>query len=151
MGPATLFAISKGISAVGSIFGGVARQEESKLTEFNIDTEKTFNEARAIETVNARRREYDLATESNIATFYKGGDATASRSVEAFLKASKGTFAEDASSVANQTFRENLKLELARLTERRRGQNALISSFFDAASTAAEGYVGYKRVKAEGL
>ena len=149
MDPSTLFAISQGIGAVSSIFGGIARQEESKLNAFNINTEKTFNEARAIEISNARRSEYDLATESNIATFYKGGDASASRSVEAFLKASKETFADDASSIANQTFRENLKLEQARLTERRRGRNALISSFFDAASTAAEGYVGYKRVKAE--
>lgn len=149
MEPATLFAISKGISAVGSIFGGVAAEQESKLTAFNIDTQKTFNEARAIEIANARRREYDLATESNIATFYKGGDATASRSVEAFLKASKETFAEDVSSVANQTFRENLKLEQASLAERRRGRNALISSFFDATSTAVEGYAGYNRVKAE--
>jgi hypothetical protein len=147
MSPSTIYAVGMGVSALGSILAGIGRQEEGELAAFNMDTEKTLNNAQALEVINARRREYDLATESNIATFYKGGDATASRSVQAFLEASKETFAKDASSVANQTFRENLKLEQAKLAEKRRGSNALIASFFDAASTAAEGYVGYQRVK----
>ena len=151
MSPSMIYGAGQAISALGSILGGIGRQQEAQLNAFNMDTEKVLNDAQAIEVVNARRREYDLATESNIATFYKGGDASASRSVEAFLKASKEIFADDASSVANQTFRENLKLEMAKQTEKRRGRNALIASFFDAASTAAEGYVGYKRVKAEKL
>ena len=151
MSPSMIYGAGQAIGALGSLFGGIGRQQEARLNAFNMDTEKVLNDAQAIEVINARRREYDLATESNIATFYKGGDATASRSVEAFLRASKETFADDASSVANQTFRENLKLEQAKLAEKRRGRNALIASFFDAASTAAEGYVGYRRVKAEKL
>lgn len=147
MSPSTIYAVGMGVSALSNIFAGIGRQQEGELAAFNMDTEKTLNNAQALEVINARRREYDLATESNIATFYKGGDATASRSVQAFLEASKETFAKDASSVANQTFRENLKLEQAKLAEKRRGRNALIASFFDAASTAAEGYVGYQRVK----
>ena len=149
MNPATIFMIGQGISAVGTILGGIGAKKESELNAFNLGTEKVLNSARADEMALARKQEYELATATNIATQSKGTDLS-SRSVEAFLKAQKEMFGKDIKSIQNNTFRENLKITAQQAGERRRGKTALISSLFSAGTTAAETYVGYQRIKKEG-
>jgi len=126
------------LSAAGSIMAGIGAQQEARLNAFNMETEKVLNKARAEEMAQARREEYDLATASNIANFSKGTEL-ASRSVEAFLMRQKETMAKDQTAIANNTFRQNLKIEQQKLAERRRGRNALMSSLFQAAGTIGEG------------
>lgn len=117
---------------------GIGAKKEAELNAFNMKTEKVLNKARAEEMAQARREEYDLATASNIANFSKGTEL-ASRSVEAFLMRQKETMAKDQKAIANNTFRQNLKIEQQKLAERRRGRNALMSSLFQAAGTIGEG------------
>ena len=146
MNPATIYAIGQGIGAVGTILGGIGAQQEARLNVFNMETEKILSKARAEEIAQARREEYDLATKSNIAVQTKFNDIT-SRSVQAFLEKQRETMGKDQRAIANNTFRENLKITYQQAAERRRGRTALASSLLNAATTAAEGYVGYQRVK----
>ena len=148
MNPAMIFAIGQGVSAAGTIMAGIGAKQQSRLDAFNIETEKTLNKTQALQLSRARRQEFDLATASNIATFAAAArDIFADKSVRAFLKRQKETFSEDVNVLANNTYRQNLKMELEKLATLKRGQNALISSIFNAGATAAEGYVGYQRIK----
>lgn len=117
---------------------GIGAQQEARLNVFNMETEKVLNKARAEEIALARREEYDLATASNIANFSKGTDLS-SRSVQAFLMRQEKTMGQDQNAIANDNFRQSLKIEQQKLAERRRGRNALMSSLFQAAGTIGEG------------
>lgn len=151
MSAATIFAIGQGLSAAGTLMAGIGAKQQSRLDAFNIETEKTLNKTQALQLSRARRQEFDLATASNIATFAAAGrDISADKSVRAFLERQKETFSEDVNVLANNTYRQNLKMEQEKLATLKRGQNALISSIFNAGATAAEGYVGYQRIKLRG-
>jgi hypothetical protein len=144
MDPVTMIAV--GVQAVGTVLGGIGAKKEAELNAFNMETEKVLNKARAMEIAQARREEYDMATASNIAVQTKFNDIT-SRSVQAFLEKQRETMGKDQKAIASNTFRDNLKITQQAAAERRRGREALASSLLNAATTAAEGYAGSKRVK----
>jgi len=141
----TLFLVSQGISAAGTIMGGIGAQQEARLNAFNTETEKVQNKTQAEQAALARRQEYDLATQSNIAAFSAMG-RDEDRSVEAFLKRQKEIFGQDVGRVDRQTYMEGLAFNMKAMNERRRGRNALMSSIFDAASIGASTITGYKSI-----
>ena len=146
MDPVTMFLIGTGIQAAGTVMGGIGAKKTADLNAFNMETEKVLNKTRAMEIAQARRDEYDMATASNIAVQTKFNDIT-SRSVQAFLEKQRETMGKDQRAIANNTFREGLKITQQAAAERRRGREALASSLLNAATTVTEGYVGSKRVK----
>ena len=141
----TLFLISQGVAAAGTIMGGIGAKQEADLNAFNVGTEKIQNKTEAEQAALARRQEYDLATQTNIATFSKATELS-SRSVEAFLKRQEKTIGKDLGRIDRQAYMEGLAFDMKAMTERRRGRNALMSSIFDAASIGSSTITGYKSI-----
>jgi hypothetical protein len=140
--------VSSAISSVGSIIGGIGAKNEAKLNAFNIETDKKLNQAQAAQMANARKEEYDLATSSNIAAFSAAGrDIGSDRSVKAFLDKQKEIMGKDVGRIQTQTRIEDLKSTQQAAAVRREGQQALIGSLFDAASTSAKGYSYHLQAK----
>ena len=136
------------VSAAGTIYGGVAGEKSSELNAYQMETDKKFNQAQAMQAAQARREEYDLATASNIASFAAAGrDIAQDRSVEAFLKRQEEILGKDLSRIQNQTNWEDVKSDMAAMAERRRGRNALTASLFQAAGTVGQGIYNYQIVK----
>lgn len=136
------------VSAAGSIYGGIAAKKSSELNAYQMETDKKFNQAQAMQAAQARREEYDLATASNIASFAAAGrDIAQDRSVEAFLKRQEEILGKDVGRIQNQTNWEDVKSDMAAMAERRRGRNALTASLFQAAGTVGQGIYNYQIVK----
>jgi len=150
MDPATLFLISTAVSAGGTILGGIGAKQEAELTAFNIETQKRENKVLAMQQARARREEYDLATASNVAAFAAAGrDVGTDRSVQAFLEKQKEIIAQDLGRIDQQAQFEGSRINLAAMTERRRGRNALYASLFSAVGTAGEGLYRAKQVRTD--
>lgn len=148
MDPMTMMMVSSAISSVGSIVGGISAKNEAKLTAFNIETDKKFNQAQAAQMASARKEEYDMATSSNIAAFSAAGrDIGSDRSVKAFLQKQQEIMGQDIGRIQTQTRIEDIKATQQAAAVRREGQQALIGSLFDAASQGAKGYSYYTRAK----
>lgn len=150
MDPITLLAIGTGISAGGTILGGIGAKQEAELTAFNIETEKRQNQVAAMQQARARRDEYDLATSSNIAAFSAAGrDITTDRSVQAFLEKQKEVAAQDIGRIATQTNVEDLRSDMMAMAARRQGRNALYASLFNAAGTVGEGLYRAEQIRTD--
>lgn len=149
MDPITLLMLGgTAISAAGQIYGGMAAKSASELNAYQMETDKKFNQAQAMQAAQARREEYDLATASNIASFAAAGrDIAQDRSVEAFLKRQEEILGKDLGRIQNQTNWEDVKSDMAAMAERRRGRNALTASLFQAAGTVGQGIYNYQTVK----
>lgn len=143
----SLMLISAGISAIGSIMGGIGAKQTAELNAFNMKTESIMNEGIAIQRANARKEEYDLLTSANIAALGVTRDIGADRSVKAILEADKERLGRDISTIETQRRLGVLQAQQAAAGERRRGQQALISSLFDAAGTMAEAAYKYGQVR----
>lgn len=142
---ATALLISAGISAIGTIQAGRAAKQASELNAYQIKTDKVLNDLQVMQQIQARREEHELATSSNVASFFASGrDVGSDRSVNAFLKRQKETIGTDVTRSQMQNYFEGQKSAMAAMAERRRGRNALMASYFDAASTMASGYGDYK-------
>ena len=130
-----LFIATTLISAGGTILGGISAKQEAELTAFNIETQKRENKVLAMQQARARREEYDLATASNVAAFAAAGrDVGTDRSVQAFLERQKEIIAQDLGRIDQQAQFEGSRMDLAAMTERRRGRNVLYASLFPARS-----------------
>jgi len=150
MDPITMALLgSSALSVVGQISAGSAQRAASKLNAFQIKTDKTLNKAQASQQARARREEYDLATSANIAAFAAAGrDVGSDRSVQAFLERQEELVGQDIGRIARQVSVQGMRSEMAAMAEKRRGQNAYVSSLFSAAGTAAQGIYQYQTVKA---
>ncbi len=139
---------SSALNVFGQISAGKAQQESSKLNAFQIKTDKALNKTQAMQMSRARKEEYDLATSANIAAFAAAGrDVGSDRSVQAFLERQESLVGEDIGRIARQQNIQGMKAEMAAMAEKRRGQNAYVSSLFSAAGTVAQGIYQYKTVK----
>lgn len=145
----TMAMIASGaLSVFGQISAGVAQREASKLNAFQIKTDQALNKTQAMQMSRARKEEYDLATSANIAAFAAAGrDVGSDRSVQAFLERQESLVGEDIGRIARQQNMQGMKAEMAAMAEKRRGQNAYVSSLFSAAGTAAQGIYQYQTVK----
>ena len=143
MSAQTIMAVSAAIGAAGTILGGIGAQQESRLRQFNIGTERVMNDELALQLSRARREEYDSATASNIASFSAMNKEGAS--VRAFFQ--KEVLTEDVAAIAKNNYRQNLKLKQEALAARRRGRNALLASLFQAGGQVGEDYYRIKSVR----
>ena len=148
MEPMTALAVGGSIvSVIGTVLGGVGAMQQSQLESFNIETEDIQNKTLAKQQAQARRNEYEFATSQNLAMFNAAGrDLGADRSVEAFLEAQKTTMADDLKVIQNQSQMQTLKSRQLAAASRKQGQNALVSSLFQATGQASQGYYNYKTI-----
>lgn len=136
------------VSAAGTVAGGIGASRSAKLNAYQMETDKKFNQAQAMQVAQARREEYDLATATNLASFAAAGrDIGQDRSVEAFLQRQQEIIGKDLGRIQNQTNWDDVKSDMAAMAERRRGRNALTSSLFQAAGTVGQGIYNYQTVK----
>ena len=147
MSAQTIMAVSAAIGAAGTILGGIGAQQESRLRQFNIGTERVMNDELALQLSRARREEYDSATASNIASFSAMNKEGAS--VRAFFEKQKEVLTEDVAAIAKNNYRQNLKLKQEALAARRRGRNALLASLFQAGGQVGEDYYRIKSVRTQ--
>lgn len=148
MGFPMLMLAAAGVQAAGQVAGGIGAKRSADLNAFQIKTDKILNDAQTMQAIEARKEEHDLATSSNIAAFAAAGrDISQDRSVQAFLRRQEDIVGKDIGRLDLQRFLEGQKSSMQAMAERRRGRNALISSFFDAGSTALSAYSDYKDVK----
>lgn len=150
MDPMTLYLLaSTAISAGSQIMGGMAAKAEADAAAFDTEIERTQNEVSAMQQAAARRDEYDMATQANIAMFSAAGrDIGSDRSIEAFLSKQKEVAAQDIGRIADQTAAQSSAYKRRSSSQRTAGENARTSSLISAAGTAASGLYKYERVKA---
>jgi hypothetical protein len=143
------------LSLAGSLFGAMGQisaakrqREAADLNAFQIKTDKVLNEVQALQMSRARREEYELATSANVAAFAAAGrDVGTDRSVEAFLERQKEVIAQDLSRINQQAQFEGMKANMAAMTERRRGRNALSAAMFSAVGTVSTGIYRYQTTR----
>jgi len=130
---------------IAAVFGGLAQmqagqvaKQESELNVFNMETDKLWKDAMAIEQFNLRWDEYEFNKSAHIAAFSKTLD-TNSMSVAAFMDANKEKLGKDVSILSQQRSAERAREGFAIGTERRRGQNAAMSGMMRGMSTIAQG------------
>lgn len=140
--------IAYAVSAVGSIFGGIGARQQAKLDAYNIQSDRKFNQASAMQQAQARREEYDIATSSNIAAFAaQGRDIGSDQSVKAFLERQQEIVGQDLGRIQNQSRMEDLNSMQQAAATRRQGQQAFIGSLFNAAESAYKARSAYQDVK----
>lgn len=133
-------------SAFGSILGGIAAEDESKMAAFDTETQRTEGEALALQQAAVRREEYDRATEANVAMFYASGrDVGSDRSVEAFLTKQKEIVGKDLGRISEQSAAESRARNIEAMSLRRRGANARRASLFQAIGTIGQGIEDAKK------
>jgi len=139
---------SAGIAAAGQAAAGRAREDEAKLTAFNIGTEKEMNKIQAFQAAEARREEYDLATSTNIAAFAAmDRDIGSDRSVQAFLERQKEILGQDIGRIQKQTQFQNLSADMQANIERLRGANERRAANIRAAGTLIRGVSAYAQTR----
>jgi len=128
------------ISGFGTIMAGAARNDQAQMDAFNTETERAEGEVLAMQQAAARRYEYDIATQTNVAMFSASGrDIGSDRSVEAFFEKQKEIAAQDLSRIA-----ENRQAEASARTReaaayRVAGKNARRASLLKAGGDFAQG------------
>jgi len=143
-----LLLASTAISAGGQIMGGMAAKAEADAAAFDTEIERTQNEVSAMQQAAARRDEYDMATQANIAMFSAAGrDIGSDRSIEAFLSKQKEVAAQDIGRIADQTAAQSSAYERRSSSQRTAGRNARTASLISAAGTVTTGLYKYNQVK----
>ena len=141
-------AASTAVTAYGQVKAGQAAKKEADTAAFDTEIERTQNEASAKQQANARRDEYDMATQANIAMFSAAGrDIGSDRSIEAFLEKQKEVAAEDLSRMSNQATAQSSAYGRRASSQRTAGKNARTSSLINAAGTVATGLYQYNKLK----
>tara|TARA_R110000868_G_scaffold125549_2_gene331731 strand:+ start:3034 stop:3516 length:483 start_codon:yes stop_codon:yes gene_type:complete len=148
-----------GVSVVGQIMAGIGAQREAELNVFNMETSKKLDQVEAMQVAAARKEEFDFATSANIAALAATGrdigDSYAipgkgKESVDAFLSKQKDVAFDDLTKIQKQSYLNDLRAEMEKGAERRRGKNARTSSLFRAMGTLGEGLSSAKDVKGGG-
>lgn len=145
MEPMTMMAIAGGISAFGSIIGGISAERTSRLNAFNTKTESIIARAQAIEQTNLRNEELQEALSVSNALFM-GAYGRDDRSMEAFQKREKRVSAEDVSSIEMMSYLNQLKAKGEAAGIKRKGRESLFAGIIEGASTGLQTYASYTDV-----
>lgn len=144
MNPFTLMMLaSAGVSAAGSIFGGISAQQTGELNAFSMKTESILAKAQGVQQANMRNTAFKEAMSAADAAFYAAG-RDIDPSIEAFKAKEQKVFGEDISDLALMTRLNELKLRQQGAAERRMGREALIGSLLKATSTGLTAYSDYR-------
>ena len=145
---AALMLASSGVSAAGSLMGGMAQKNAAELNAFNIKTEKELGKAQALQQHNDRLEVYRSNLSSNIASFAaQGRDVAADRSVGAFLDRQQEIATDDTARSDFMAMMEGYKLDSQAAAVRAEGRAALTSGVMGAFTTLAGGLNQYMQVK----
>ena len=134
---------SAGVSAAGSIYGGISAKRTGVLNAFSTKTESILAKAQGVQQANMRNTAFKEAMSAADAIFYAAG-RDIDPSVEAFKRKEQKVFGEDISDLNLMTRLSELKLRQQGATERRVGKEAFIGSLIKATSTGLTAYSDYK-------
>lgn len=134
---------SAGVSAAGSIYGGIAAKRTGELNAFSTKTESILAKAQGIQQANMRNTAFKEAMSAADAAFYAAG-RDIDPSVEAFKRKEQKVFGEDISDLNLMTRLNELKLRQQGATERRVGKEAFIGSLLKATATGLSAYSDYR-------
>ena len=145
---AALMLGSQGVSALGSIMGGMAQKKAAELNAFNIETEKELGKAQALQRHNDRLEIYRSNLSSNIASFAaQGRDVGADRSVGAFLDRQQEIATDDTARSDFMAMMEGYKADSQAAAVRTEGRAARNAGIISAFTTLAGGLNEYNQVK----
>lgn len=145
---AALMLGSQGVSALGSIMGGMAQKKAAELNAFNIETEKELGKAQALQQHNNRLEVYRSNLSSNIASFAaQGRDVGADRSVAAFLDRQQEIATDDTANSDFMAMMQGMKADSQAAAVRAEGRAALSAGIINGFTTLAGGLNQYMQVK----
>ncbi len=145
---AALMLGSQGVSALGSIMGGMAQKSAAELNAFNIETEKELGKAQALQQHNNRLEVYRSNLSSNIASFAaQGRDVGADRSVAAFLDRQQEIATDDTANSDFMAMMQGMKADSQAAAVRAEGRAALSAGIINGFTTLAGGLNQYMQVK----
>jgi len=136
-----------GVSAYGQAQAGEASKQEADLNVFRFGAEDTLNKAEAIQVANARKKEFDFAESTVIATLAATGRTMSGSTVAQILERERETVFKDLGRIQTQANLSSLKTDMEKLAESRRGRNVKRASLFNAAATAVGGVSAYGRTR----
>ena len=149
MDPFTIATIaSTAFSAFGKIMAGNSAKRAAELDAYNIETEREFGKAQAIENRNSRIAEYNFNKSSNIATFAAAGrDVGSDRSVRAFMEKQKEIVGKDLRVSSTMQIMQAGKATAQAAAVRAEGRAAKQSAMLGALTTVASGASQYYNVR----
>ena len=143
-----LMLASQGVSAAGSLMGGMAQKNAAELNAFNIETEKELGKAQALQRHNDRLEVYRSNLSSNIASFAaQGRDVGADRSVAAFLDRQQEIATDDTANSDFMAMMQGMKADSQAAAVRAEGRAALSAGIINGFTTLAGGLNEYMQVK----
>ena len=143
--------LAAGVSAGGSILGGIAANNAAKLNAFNIQTEKTVGEAEALQRHNDRLDLYRSNLSANIASLAsQGRDIGSDMSVTAFLENQKDIATTDTARSDFMASMQGMSLDAQAAAVRSEGKAQLASGIIGALGTMASGLGDYQDTKIGG-
>ena len=149
MDPFTIAMIATtAFSAAGQLMAGSSAKKSANLDAFNIETEREFGKAQAMENRNARMAEYNFNKSGNIATFAAAGrDIGSDRSVRAFMEKQKEIVGKDLNTSSRMQLMQSAKATAQAAGARAEGRAAQQSAVIGAMTTVASGASQYYNVK----
>ena len=149
MDPFTIATIATtAFSAFGQIMAGNSARKTAELDAFNIETEREFGKAQAMENRNSRMAEYNFNKSGNIATFSAAGrDIGSDRSVRAFMEKQKEIVGKDLKTSSRMQTMQSAKATAQAGAVRAEGRAAQQSAMLGALTTVASGASQYYNVK----
>lgn len=143
--------LAAGVSAGGSILGGIAANNAAKLNAFNIQTEKAVGEAQALQRHNDRLDLYRSNLSANIASLAsQGRDIGSDMSVTAFLENQKDIATTDTARSDFMASMQGMSLDAKAAAVRSEGKAQLASGIIGALGTMASGLGNYQDTKIGG-
>ena len=144
MNPTMLMAIGQGVSAVGTLLGGIGAQRQAQLDAFNVGTEAILARTQAIQQTLRRNEQLKEAIDSFDAYYMSvlGREETAD--IRAFERKEEETTGDDISDIEMMDRLNQLKYKGEAAGIRRKGHESLISAVIQAGSTALGAYADYK-------
>lgn len=149
MDPFTIAMIGSTVfSAAGQLMAGSSAKKAAELDAFNIETEREFGKAQAMENRNSRIAEYNFNKSGNIAAFSSAGrDIGADRSVRAFMEKQKEIVGKDLKTSSRMQIMQAGKATAQAAAARTEGRAAQQSAMLGALTTVASGASQYYRVR----
>lgn len=147
MTPEMIMAIAGGVSAAGTLAGGIGAKKTGELQTFNIETESILSRTQALQQSRLRNDQLKEALAS-AETFFMGvaGRDISDPSIQAMKRKEMETTGEDISDIEMMSRLNQLKYKTEGLAAKGRGRDSLIASIIKAGSTAASTYYDYKDV-----
>lgn len=146
---AALMGLSSAVGAMGTLAAGQAQKSAAELNAFNIETQRSVNEAKARQNHNDRLEMYRNNLSANVASFASMGRDVSGvdRSVAAFLERQKEIASSDTARSDFMGAMESMTLTAQAAATRAEGRAAAQASRISAFTTMAGALYRYNQIK----